>query len=97
MTLNHKDLMTAVANLTDLPISRVEVVYAGLAEVIRSEVAAGRDVKLNNLLAIKVEPQPERQGRNPSTGLAITIEAKNRLKITPTKSLKDALPPVEKK
>jgi DNA-binding protein HU-beta len=35
--------------------------------------------------------KPERQGRNPKTGEALTIAASNAVKFTVTKVLKDAL------
>jgi len=38
-----------------------------------------------------VQDRPERQGRNPATGEAITIAASRKLAFTPAKQLRDAL------
>jgi DNA-binding protein HU-beta len=97
MTLNHKDFLAAIAAESDLPVSRVEAVYAALVTVVRNEVAAGNEVKLHNLATFKITPTAERQGRNPSTNQPLTIPAKNALKVAPAKNLKDATPPYEPK
>lgn len=95
MTLNHKDLMAAIAAKADLPTSRIEVVYAALQAVIHDQISAGNDVKLNNIATIKMKAQAERSARNPATSEVILVPAKNVLKVTLAKALKDATPGLE--
>ena len=95
MTLNKSELMAAIAKDLDLPIARVEIVYAGLVKVVQEQVKQGNEVTLPGLAMIKHKFTPARSGRNPSTGQAMEISAKNKITITPAKPLRDATPPVE--
>ena len=62
--------------------------------VVRTVVEAakdGADVTLPGFGTFKIQDRPERQGRNPATGAAITIAAARKLSFVPAKALKDAL------
>jgi DNA-binding protein HU-beta len=65
----------------------VDAVFTAIAEA----AAKGDEVTLNGFGKFKVKDQPERQGRNPSTGEAITIAASKKIAFTPAKALKDRL------
>ena len=54
----------------------VDAVTAGIAKILKS----GDSVEFQGFGTFKVIDRPERQGRNPSTGEAITIRAKKAVK-----------------
>ncbi|RSU64367.1 HU family DNA-binding protein, partial [Sphingomonas sp. S-NIH.Pt3_0716] len=53
--------------------------------------AKGEEISLPGFGKFKVKDTPERSGRNPSTGEAITIAASKKITFTPAKALKDRL------
>ncbi|MFK4132178.1 HU family DNA-binding protein [Pseudomonas luteola] len=95
MSLTHKELVAAIAAKIDVPNARVEEVIKGLKEVVTEELGKGEKVTINNLVTFTIKEQAARTGRNPQTGQPLEIAAKRVLKVTPSKPLKDALPPLE--
>jgi len=89
--MNDTDLADAIA--TSHGISKtdakklVDAVFAAIADA----ASKGEEVSLNGFGKFKVKDQPERQGRNPATGGAITIAASKKLGFTPAKAVKDRL------
>lgn len=65
----------------------VDAVFAAIADA----AAQGEEVSLNGFGKFKVKASPEREGRNPGTGEAITIKASNKLTFAPAKAVKDKL------
>jgi DNA-binding protein HU-beta len=59
--------------------------------VIQGELAAGREVKLTGFGKFEVLKSAARTGRNPKTGAAIQIPAKNRPRFSPGKGLLEAV------
>ena len=51
----------------------------------------GAEVALAGFGKFKVTERPERQGRNPATGEAITVAASRKMVFTPAKQLREAL------
>lgn len=66
-------------------------VYGGFAEMIQSALKKGYKVPLPGLGKMQVRRTKARMGRNPATGEAIKISAKKRVKMTPSKALKEAV------
>ena len=62
-----------------------------LVRIVVEAAKGGADVTLPGFGTFKVQDRPERQGRNPATGAAITIAAARKLSFVPAKALKDAL------
>lgn len=62
-------------------------------EALERAIATGlqQDGEVPFLGKLKVEDKPERQGRNPSTGEAITVPASRKVKFKPSKTLLDSL------
>lgn len=65
----------------------VDAVFAELAVAAKN----GEEVTINGFGKFKVKDSPAREGRNPSTGAAITIAASRKLTFTAAKGLKDLL------
>lgn len=65
----------------------VDTVFAAIADA----AAGGAEISINGFGKFKVKASPEREGRNPATGEAITIKASKKLGFTPAKAVKDKL------
>lgn len=89
--MNNSDIAETLAGdhgLTKADAKKlVDAVFAAIADA----AANGEEVSLNGFGKFKVKDQAERQGRNPSTGEAITIAASKKLGFTPVKAVKDRL------
>ncbi|QJU58320.1 HU family DNA-binding protein [Sphingomonas sp. AP4-R1] len=89
--MNNADLAEALAN--DQGIAKadakklVDAVFAAIADA----AAKGDEVSLAGFGKFKVKDQPERKGRNPATGEAITIAASKKLGFAPAKAIRDRL------
>ena len=62
-----------------------------LIKIVTSNLQAGRHVKLEKLGTFGVHHYKERVGRDPFRKINITIAARNKVRFTATKSLKDAV------
>ncbi|MBB5713095.1 DNA-binding protein HU-beta [Sphingomonas xinjiangensis] len=62
-----------------------------MPDQIASAAAKGQDVAIQGFGKFSVKHRPERQGRNPSTGAAMTITAGKKMTSTVAKGLKDKL------
>ncbi len=88
--MKKSELVDAIAEKSGLSKADAKKAFEALTEVVLGTVAAKQDVELGSLGKIKVKDQPEKQGRNPATGEAMTVAAKTVAKFTPGKALKDA-------
>ncbi|MCC6220205.1 MAG: HU family DNA-binding protein [Deltaproteobacteria bacterium] len=66
-------------------------VYDGFAGMIQSALKKGYKVPLPGIGKIQVRQSKARMGRNPATGEIIRIPARKRVRLTPTKALKEAV------
>ena len=66
-------------------------VYMSFASMVQAALKKGYKVPLPGLGKIQVRQTKARMGRNPATGEAIRISAKKRIRMTPSKALKDAV------
>ena len=90
--MNKAELITALQNHSGLANKKdIEAVLESLAVVITETLKSGDEVTLIGLGKFSAQGKPERQGRNPKTGEALTIAASNAAKFTVAKALKDAL------
>jgi DNA-binding protein HU-beta len=89
--MNNSDLADAIA--ADQGIAKtdarkiVDAVFAAISDA----AAKGEEVSLNGFGKFKVKDSPEREGRNPATGEAMTIKASKKLTFTVAKAVKDKL------
>ncbi len=89
--LGKTDLVELIASTSD--VSKVDASNAlNLAlDGISKALAAGDDVNITGFGKFKVAHRPERQGRNPSTGEALTIKASNQVSFSVGAGLKQAV------
>lgn len=66
-------------------------VYESFAGMVQSALKKGYKIPLPGIGKIQVRQTKARMGRNPATGEAIKIKAKKRVRLTPSKALKDAV------
>lgn len=91
--MNKTDLIAAMAadtNLTKAECARA--LDAALAQLTRS-LMRGESVQLIGFGAFGISSRPERAGRNPRSGEAMTIKASKTAKFSAGRALKDALNP----
>ena len=89
--LSRSQLAAELAVKVDMPKSKVAGVLESLADLIASELKAGRPVSLQSLIKIAIVHKPAtaaRPGRNPATGETITIKAKPARKVVKVRALK---------
>lgn len=89
--MNKKDLIDAIASLTDMKKTAVEEVLDTLGNVAASELARGEDVPLPGLGKLAVKTRAARTARNPKTGEAVEVPAKRVAHFSAAKVLKDAV------
>jgi nucleoid DNA-binding protein len=102
MALTQNQLVTAIADRTELNKSDVKRALAALEDVVLEEIGNAQKVRIGGLaqLTVRVKPaQKKRKGRNPATGEEITIGPKPAsvdLRARPLAKAKAALPSVQK-
>ncbi len=102
MALTQTQLISKLAEETELSKADVKTVLTALEETILSEISSAEKVKIGSLVQLQVKLKPAtkaREGRNPATGETITIAAKPasvQLKARPLAKAKNALPTVQK-
>lgn len=89
--MNNNDLADALATAHSLSKADAKKVVDTVFTTIGEAAAKGDEVSLNGIGKFKVKSSPERAGRNPATGDAITIKASRKLGFTPAKGIKDKL------
>ena len=87
-TADLADSIAASASLTKADAKKiVDAVFAAIADA----AAKGDDVTVPGFGKFAVKSSPERQGRNPATGAAMTIKASKKVGFSAAKALKDKL------
>jgi DNA-binding protein HU-beta len=89
--VNRRDLVNAVANHTGRERREVDEVLRGFTDVVTAVVAKGEPVAISGFAKFVKVDRPARMGRNPQTGEPVRIKATKKARITPLKSLKDAV------
>lgn len=89
--MNIGELAKGVAGTTGTSEAQAKAAVAAVFEQIAGAAAKGEDVSIAGFGKFAVKDRPERQGRNPSTGEAMTIAASKKMSFTPAKGLKDKL------
>ncbi|WP_374286596.1 HU family DNA-binding protein [Pseudomonas fluvialis] len=91
MALNKDQLITDIAEATDLSKTSVRAVLDQLAQIAADELEHSGEITLPGLGKLKVGERQARTGRNPQTGASIQIAAKKVVKYVPAKALADSL------
>ena len=84
--MNKTELIAAVAEKAEL--SKKEAMKA-FTDVVAEELVKGEKIQLVGFGTFEVSERPEREGRNPKTGEAMTIAASRTPKFKAGKALKD--------
>ena len=89
--MNIGDLAKGVAAATGTSEADAKKVVTAVFDQIAAAAAKGEEIAVPGFGKFAVKDRPERQGRNPSNGEAITIAASKKVSFTPAKGLKDKL------
>lgn len=89
--MNIGDFAKDVASITGTSEADAKVAVLAVFEAIGNAAVKGEEVAIPGFGKFSVKDRPERQGRNPATGEAITIAAAKKVSFTPAKGLKDKL------
>ncbi|MEE4451702.1 HU family DNA-binding protein [Novosphingobium resinovorum] len=89
--MNNNDLAEAIAEGAGVTKTDARKIVDAVFAAIGDAAAKGEEISLNGFGKFKVKDTPEREGRNPATGEAMTIKASRKLAFTPAKAVKDKL------
>jgi DNA-binding protein HU-beta len=89
--VTNNDLADQLADDHGLTKADARKLVTALFTSIGDAAAKGEEISLNGFGKFKVKASPEREGRNPATGQAMTIKASKKLAFTPAKAVKDKL------
>jgi DNA-binding protein HU-beta len=89
--MNNNDLAEAVAATSGVTKTDARKIVDAVFDAIGDAAAKGEEISLNGFGKFKVKDSPEREGRNPATGEAMTIKASKKLAFAPAKGIKDKL------
>ena len=91
MAVTTSDLADQLVNTHGLAKSDAKKLVDAVFANLTAAVAGGEEVSINGFGKFKVKDVPERQGRNPSNGEAITISAQRKLTFAPAKQVRDRM------
>ncbi|AOR80870.1 HU family DNA-binding protein (plasmid) [Novosphingobium resinovorum] len=89
--MNNSDLADAIANDAGITKADARKIVDAVFVAIGDAAAKGDEISLNGFGKFKIKDTPEREGRNPATGEAMTIKAARKLTFAPAKAVKDKL------
>lgn len=89
--MNLGELSKSVASIADMSEADAKVAILAVFEAIGTAASKGDEVAIPGFGKFSVKDRPERQGRNPATGEAITIAAAKKISFTAAKGLKEKL------
>ena len=82
-SMNKAELVSAIAEKTELKKVEAEKAVKAFVEVVTEELKKGGKVQLVGFGTFEVSKRAAREGRNPQTGDSIKIAAKNVVKFKP--------------
>ena len=89
--MNKGDLVTKIAEKTGLSKQQSSDALNATIDAIGDALKQQDKVTLIGFGTFSVNHRPSREGRNPSTGKTIKIDAKNQVKFKPGKELSDSV------
>ena len=89
--MNNSDLADSLASANNITKADARKLVDSVFANIAGAAAKGEEISLNGFGKFKLKDTPERQGRNPSTGEAITIAASRKLTFAPAKAVRDRM------
>ena len=89
--MNKTELITAIANNTELTKKDAEAALKAFIDVVGDELSKGEKVQLAGFGTFEVVERPARTGRNPQTKKKMKIAASKAPKFKAGKALKDSV------
>ena len=89
--MNKTDLITSIAKESGLLKKDAAAALDATVDAIKTALAENDTVRILGFGSFSVKERPERQGRNPATGEAMTINASKTPVFKAGKGLKDAV------
>ncbi len=89
--MNNSDLADAIATSAGVAKTDARKLVDAVFDAIGNAAARGEEISLNGFGKFRIKDMPEREGRNPATGEAMTIKASKKLSFTPAKAVKDKI------
>ncbi|HIU77747.1 MAG TPA: HU family DNA-binding protein [Candidatus Pelethocola excrementipullorum] len=89
--MNKTELVTAIAEQTQLSKKDAEAALKAFTDVVADELKKGGKVQLVGFGTFEVSERGEREGRNPQTGETMIIKASKTPKFKAGKALKDMM------
>jgi DNA-binding protein HU-beta len=90
-SMNISELAKGVAASTGTSEADAKKAIMAVFDQIADAAAKGEEVSIPGFGKFAIKDRPERQGRNPATGEAMTIAASKKVAFTAAKGLKDKL------
>lgn len=89
--MNLSELAKGVAATAGSSEAEAKAAITAVFDHIANAAAKGEEVSIPGFGKFAVKDRPERQGRNPATGEAMTIAASKKVSFTAAKGLRDKL------
>lgn len=89
--MNKTELVAAIAEKTELSKKDAEKALKAFTDVVAEELKKGEKIQLVGFGTFEVAERAAREGRNPSTGATMKIEASKSPKFKAGKALKDSI------
>ena len=89
--MSKAELVEKIADQAKLTKVEAEGAVKAFISIVTASLKDGEDVTLAGFGTFSLGRRAERSGRNPQTGEAITIAAKNVVKFKPGKALRDGI------
>ncbi|AXB80239.1 HU family DNA-binding protein [Novosphingobium sp. P6W] len=89
--MNSSDLAEHISETAGTTKADARKIVDAVFEAIAEAAANGDDISLHGFGKFKIKDSPEREGRNPATGEAMTIKASKKLSFAPAKAIKEKL------
>lgn len=86
--MNKQDIINAIAANTDIGKTNTDIAVTGVFTLIESALERGEDVRISGFGTFKRVETKARTARNPHTGEAIEVPARNKAKFKASSKLK---------
>jgi DNA-binding protein HU-beta len=90
-TITLKQLAVEIAEHQQIAKREADAILTGLVGLLVQHLKNGDRLRIGGLGILEVKNRPERTGRNPATGAAITIKASKKIAFRAAKELKAAI------
>jgi integration host factor subunit alpha len=91
MSLTKLDIIESIFTHLDIPKKDCTSIVESLFDLIKDDLAEGKDVKISGFGKWTVKAKKKRRGRNPQTGEPMTIDARKVVTFKSSNVLRDAI------